>query len=251
MAYVTLNRPRVLNVYNMQMRDELYQVLQAVRDDPHVQGAVLTGAGDRAFCAGADLTEFGTAPSQAIARQVRWERDVWGLFCDIDKPLVAALLGYVLGSGIEMAALCDFRVASEEAVFGMPETALGMIPAAGGTQTLPRLLGPSRSLDLLLTARRFSAQEALEMGFLTRVVPRHRLLDAAQALLATVLGGDIEAVRAAKRVVNEGMDMPLAEALALERHVAQWLLTKRAGHRSTGKTDMRQQGVGENCATPA
>ena len=132
MARLTLNRPRRLNAYNVAMRDELYALLEAVRDDPEVRAVVLSGAGERAFCAGADLSEFGTAPSQVVARAVRWERDVWGLFLAIDKPIVAALHGYVIGSGVEMACLCDLRVASEDATFAMPETALGMAPAAGG-----------------------------------------------------------------------------------------------------------------------
>ncbi|MDO8751283.1 MAG: enoyl-CoA hydratase/isomerase family protein, partial [Dehalococcoidia bacterium] len=141
LAMLTLNRPEVLNAYNVAMRDEMYEALEAIRDDPEVRAAILCGAGERAFCAGADLTEFGTAPSQAIARQVRWERDVWGLFVSLDIPLVAAVHGFVLGSGLEMALLCDIRIAAEDAIFGLPETSLGMLPAAGGTQTLPRVIG--------------------------------------------------------------------------------------------------------------
>jgi len=102
-GYVTLNRPGALNAYNLQMRDELYQVLGAIKDDPEVRVVIFKGAGEKAFCAGADLTEFLTAPSPIIARQVRWERDVWGLFLSIDKPLICALHGYVLGDGIEIA----------------------------------------------------------------------------------------------------------------------------------------------------
>ena len=122
-ARLTLNRPRRLNAYNVAMRDELFTLLEAVRDDAEVRAVVLSGAGERAFCAGADLSEFGTAPSQAVARAVRWERDVWGLFLAIEKPIVAALHGYVIGSGVEMACLCDMRIASEDATFAMPETA--------------------------------------------------------------------------------------------------------------------------------
>ena len=120
-AHIVLNRPRRINAYNMQMRDEMYQALEAVRDDPGVRVAILRGEGERGFCAGADLSEFGTAPSQVVARQVRWERDIWGLFLSIEKPLIAALHGYVIGSGIEMACLCDIRIASEDTVFSMPE----------------------------------------------------------------------------------------------------------------------------------
>ena len=220
-AVVTLNRPRVLNAYNMEMRDDLYQVMQAVRDDPDVQGAVITGAGKRAFCAGADLAEFGTAPSQAIARQVRWERDIWGLFLSIQKPLVAAVHGFVLGSGVEVALLCDLRIAAEDSIFGMPEVTLGMIPAAGGTQTLPRMIGLAPALDLLLTARRIDAQEALRLGLVHRVVPRERLLEEAMNLLRRVLAPGLEVVAAAKRALAEGGELPLERALELEHRLAQ------------------------------
>src|SRR3989338_1234366 len=150
-GYVTLNRPKALNAYNIRMRDEIYQVLAAVKEDDDVRVVILKGAGEKAFCAGADLTEFLTAPSPIIARQVRCERDVWGLFLSITKPLIAALHGYVLGDGVEMALCCDIRVASEDARFGTPEMGLGIIPAAGGSQTLPRVIGRAPALEMLLT----------------------------------------------------------------------------------------------------
>ena len=140
-AYVTLNRPQALNVYNIQMRDDLYEVLSAIKDDPEVRVAIFKGAGEKAFCAGADLSEFLTAPTPVIARQVRFGRDVWGLFLSLPQPLIAAVHGYVLGSGIEIALCCDIRIASEDVRFGLPEVGLGIIPAAGGTQTLPRAIG--------------------------------------------------------------------------------------------------------------
>ena len=226
-AWITLNRPQVLNVYNIAMRDELYQVLEAARDDPEVQGAILHGAGERAFCAGADLTEFGTAPSQAIARKVRWQRDVWGLFRSIEKPLVAAMHGYVLGSGMEMALLCDIRIAADHAVFGLPELALGIMPAAGATQTLPRIVGRGLALDMLLTGRRLTAAEAYDHGLVNRVVPHQGLLQEAQAFLGQVLERDMQAVQYAKRAVVQGMDLPLLQALELEAHLATQLLARR------------------------
>ena len=225
-AWITLNRPRVLNVYNVAMRDDLYQVLEAVRDDPEVEGVILSGAGERAFCAGADLSEFGTAPSQAIARRVRWQRDVWGLFHTMEKPLIAAMHGYVLGSGLEMALLCDIRIASEEALFGLPELVLGLIPAAGATQTLPRIIGQGLALDMLLTGRRLTATEAYDRGLVTRVVPREALLQEAQALLGRVLEQDTLAVRYAKRAVAQGMDLPLPQALELEGRLATQLIDR-------------------------
>ena len=152
-AEIALNRPRRLNAYNMQMRDDMQQALEAVRDDSDVRCLVLRGEGERAFCAGADLTEFGSAPSRVIARQVRWERDVWGLFLSLDKPIVAAMHGFVIGSGLEMAMLCDIRIASEDAVFGLPEAALGMLPAAGGTQTIPAHGGQVQGVGGVLEQR--------------------------------------------------------------------------------------------------
>ena len=219
-AVVTLNRPDAVNAFSVRMRDELWEVLTAVRDDPDVRGMLLQGAGERGFCAGADLTEFGTAPSQAIARAVRWERDLWGLLLGMPKPTVAALHGYCLGSGLEMAALCDVRVAADDAVFGMPEASLGLVPAAGGTQLLPRLLGPGRALELLLSGRRFGAEEALAYGLVSEVVARSELTAAATALLRRVLRAPDRALAAAKRAIADGADLPLAAALDLERRLA-------------------------------
>ena len=199
MAVITLNRPRVLNAHNMQMRDDLYQALEAVRDDPGVNSVLLRGEGERAFCTGADLTEFGTAPSRVIARQVRWERDLWGLFLAIDRPIVAALHGFVIGSGVEMALLCDLRVAAEDAVFGMPEAALGMIPVAGGTQTLPRTLGAPRALEALLGGDRIPAARARDMGLVHRVTPRESLLEEALAMARRLAELPAQPVRAVKR----------------------------------------------------
>ena len=219
-AVLTLDRPEALNAFNVQMRDDVYAVLKAVRDDPDVRGLLVRGAGERAFCVGADLKEFGSAPSQAIARQARWERDVWGLWLTIDKPTVAAIHGYCLGSGVEIASVCDLRVAADDAVFGMPEVSLGLIPAAGGTQLLPRLLAPGRALDILLTGRRFTATDALRYGFITSAVPVDQLESAAMALLRTALQAPSSALTAAKRAVREGLDLPLAQGLALERRLA-------------------------------
>ena len=219
-AEIALNRPRVLNAHNMQMRDDLYEALEAVRDDPDVNSVLLRGEGNRAFCTGADLTEFGTAPSRVIARQVRWERDLWGLFLAIDRPIVAALHGFVIGSGVEMALLCDLRIASEDAVFGMPEAALGLIPAAGGTQTLPRTLGAPRALQALLGGERIPASRAVAFGLAHRVTPRERLLEEARAMARRLAELPAQPVRAVKRVMLRGMDLPLERALDAELRLA-------------------------------
>ena len=219
-AQIVLNRPRVLNAHNMQMRDDIYQVLGAIQDDPDVRCVVLRGEGERAFCTGADLSEFGTAPSRVIARQVRWERDMWGLFLAIDKPIVAALHGYVLGSGLEMALLCDLRIASEDAVFGMPEAALGMIPVASGTQMLPRTLGIPRALGMLLSNERLDASRALEVGLVHRLVSRELLLKEATSLARQLAGSPAYLLKAVKEAIRRGLDMSLGQALDLELQLA-------------------------------
>lgn len=220
LAFITLNRPHVINAYNVKMRDELWEALQAVRDDSDVRAVVLSGAGDRGFCAGADLTEFGSAPSQAIARQVRFERGLWELWLTIPKPFVAALHGFVLGSGMEMALLCDLRVASPDASFGLPEVGLGMVPAAGGTQTFPRLVGMPQALLALLTARRYTANEALRMGLAHAVVERAKLLPTAERLARRLARQPPHAMALAREALLRGADVPLPQALELEERLA-------------------------------
>lgn len=219
-AWITLNRPQRLNTLSVAMRDDLWEVMQAVRDDPEVNVAVFWGAGDRAFCAGADLTEFLTAPPAALARQVRYARDLWGMLTAFPKPLIAAIHGYCLGSGCEIALCCDLRVCSDDAQFGLPETGLGIIPAAGGSQTLPRTVGVAHALSMVLTGDRIDAQEALRIRFVQRVVPRSKLSSTVEAWVRRLAGFDQGVVRRAKAAVLRGMDMPLADGLALERRLA-------------------------------
>ena len=226
-GYVTLNRPEALNAYNMQMRDEIYQVLGAIRDDPEVKVAIFKGAGGKAFCAGADLTEFLTAPSPAVARQVRWERDVWGLFLSITKPLIAALHGYVLGSGIEIALCCDIRLASEDAQFGLPEVGLGILPAAGGSQTLPRAIGQGLATEMLLTGRWLKAEEALRLKLVNRVVPSTELLTEAKKLARQIKAHNPLAVSYAKQAVTRGLDLGLEQGLELETRLGHHLSFRR------------------------
>ena len=223
-GYVTLNRPDALNSYNLRMRDELYQVLGAIKDDAEVKVTIFRGAGERAFCAGADLSEFLTAPSPIIARQVRWERDIWGLFLSITKPLIAALHGYVLGSGIEIALCCDIRLASEDAQFGLPEPGLGIIPAAGATQTLPRVIGRAKALEILLTGRWIKAEEAHYLKLVNRVVSRNELLPEAERLARKIADFDPVAVSYAKQAVTRGLDLSLEEGLELEARLAGFII---------------------------
>jgi enoyl-CoA hydratase/carnithine racemase len=202
------------------MRDEVYQVLQAIKADDEVHAAIIKGAGDKAFCAGADLKEFLTAPSVIKARQIRLIRDLWRLFLSVPQPLIAALNGYVLGSGIEIALYCDLRIATPETVFGLPEVSLGILPAAGGTQTLPRILGLSNALDMLLTGKRLTGQEAFDKGLVSRIVPREKLLTTADEVANRIASYNPRAVRNAKQAVIKGMDLTLDQGLDLEWRLA-------------------------------
>jgi enoyl-CoA hydratase/carnithine racemase len=220
-AYVTLNRPQALNAFSVRMRDDLHEILSAIKEDDEVRVAVLKGAGDKAFCAGADLKEFLTAPSVVKARRIRAVRDLWRLFLSMPQPLIAALHGYILGSGIEIALFCDLRIASEDVVFGLPEVGLGILPAAGGTQTLPRIMGMAGALDMLLTGRRLNGQEALQMGLVNRLLPRSELMKTVDEMAQRIASYDTAAVRNAKQAVKQGMDMSLAQGLDLEWRLAE------------------------------
>ncbi len=222
-AYVTLNRPHALNVYTIQMRDDLFEVLSAIKDDSDVRVVIFKGAGEKAFCAGADLTQFLTAPSPTVARQVRFGRDVWGLFLSIPQPLIAAVHGYVLGSGMEIALCCDIRIASEDVRFGLPEVGLGIIPAAGGTQTLPRIIGRARALEMLLTNHWVTGPEAYDIGLVNKVVARDQLLPTAQEMAGKIASIDPAVVRKAKEAVVRGLDLSLSDGLYLEKRLASGL----------------------------
>jgi len=224
-AWVTLNRPEVLNAINMRMRDDLWETAHAVRDDPDVRAVIFKGAGERAFCAGADLSEFGTAPSYVESRRARRERDLWGFLLSLDKLLIAAIHGYALGAGVELPMCCDIRIASEDAKLGLPEVSLGYIPSAGGTQTLPRHVPPGVAMQMILTGDPIDAATALRYGLVQRVVPRERLFDEAESIARRVVRNGPLAVRLAKRAVMEGIEMPLSQGLALESRLAQRALT--------------------------
>jgi enoyl-CoA hydratase/carnithine racemase len=226
-AYITLNRPKALNAYNIKMRDELYEVLGAIKDDPDVDVVILKAAGEKAFCAGADLTEFLTAPAPVFARKARFDRDIWGRFLSVGQPVIAALHGYVLGSGIEMSLCCDIRLATDDARFGLPEPGLGIIPAAGGSQTLPRTIGQAAALEILLSGRWIGAIEALHLNLVNRVLPRADLLPEAEKLARKIQSFNRQAVRFIKQAVWRGLDLPLAEGLALETTLAKRLAASK------------------------
>lgn len=219
-AFVTLDRPERLNAVSMAMRDALWGVLTALRDDPTVRCAVFAGAGDRAFSAGADITEFGSAPGLMDARAARQQRDLWGVMSTLPVPLIAAIHGFAYGAGCEMSLYCDLRVASEDARFALPEVTLGYIPSAGGTQTVPRHAPRSEALRMVTSGEPLSAAEALRAGLVHSVVRREDLMPTARAWAKRIAAADPVATRAAKRAILEGIDLPLADGLALERRLA-------------------------------
>lgn len=220
-AWVTLNRPESLNAINMRMRDELWGLIQAARDDPDVRAVIFKGAGDKAFSAGADVSEFGTAPSYVEARRARRERDLWALMLSLDKLLIAAIHGYALGAGIELPMCCDLRIASEDARFGLPEVTLGYIPSAGGTQTLPRHVPAGIAMRMVLSGEQIDAQTAYRYGLVQKVVPREKLYEEAEALARRVMTRPPPLVGLAKRAILEGDELPLGQALALEANLVQ------------------------------
>lgn len=218
-VWLTLDRPERLNAVSLAMRDDLWGALTLLRDDPTVRCAVLHGAGDRAFSAGADITEFGTAPTILDAREARRARDLWDVMSTLPVPLVAALHGFAYGAGLEMSLYCDIRIAAEDARFALPEVTLGYIPSAGGTQTAPRHLQRSDALRLVTSGDPLTAAEAFEAGLVHAVVRRDQLLETARSWAQRIASRPQEATRAAKRAILEGIDLPLADGLALERRL--------------------------------
>lgn len=219
-AWLTLNRPGVLNAMNMAVRDELWTLLHAVRDDPDVRVAVIEGAGDRAFSAGADISEFGTAPSYVEARRARRDRDLWGLMLSIHKPFVAAIHGFAFGAGCELPLLCDIRIASDDATFALPEVTLGYIPSAGGTQTLSRTIPPGIAREMIYTGAPIDAARALRIGLVSCVVPRARLHDEAAAIAAELAALPPAALAAAKEALLLAGETPLGQGLRMEAAIA-------------------------------
>lgn len=223
-AYITLNRPQVLNAYNIKMRDELYEVLNAIKGDSEVRVGIVKGAGEKAFCAGADLSEFLTAPPPVFARRARFARDIWGVFMSVPQPIIAAIHGYVLGSGLEIALFCDMRIASDDVQFSVPEMGLGIITAAGASQTLPRAVNRGPAMEMLLSGRWVKAAEAMRLRLVNRVVPRAELLPTAERLAETIKSLGRLQVQCIKESVVRGMDMSLDEGLDLEARLAARLL---------------------------
>lgn len=221
-AWVTLNRPDRLNAYNVAMRDAFFETLSAIHDDPEIRAMVLRGAGS-AFSTGGDVSEFGQAPSPLAARWIRFRRDVWGRLRSLAIPTVAAVHGFTVGGGLEMALLCDVVIAAEDSRFCLPETGLGMVPGVAGTQTAPRRLKPGWALDLCITGRWIDAHQALFVGLVAKVVPRKVLDHTAYRYARRMSRNSYEATAITKLAVWEGLNCSLRQGLELETRLARRL----------------------------
>jgi enoyl-CoA hydratase len=215
-AYVTLNRPNVLNALNQRAISELTRAFLDAQSDPAVRGVILTGAGDRAFIAGADISELARASPVDAKRQTHEGQALFNLIEGLGKPIVAAVNGLALGGGCEAAMACTLRIAAANAKFGQPEVKLGLIPGFGGTQRLPRLVGKGRALQIILTGEMIAADEAYRIGLVNEVVEPQGLIRRAEEILAQIYASAPLAVRFALEAVNQGLGGPLAEGLAVE-----------------------------------
>jgi enoyl-CoA hydratase len=215
-AYVTVNRPKVLNALNAQTWKDLRAAFEDVQGDGAVRGAILTGAGDKAFIAGADISELAHVTAVEAEESSSYGQAVLDLIENLGKPVVAAVNGFALGGGCETAMACTVRVASENAKYGQPEVKLGLLPGGGGTQRLPRLVGKGRALQLILSGEMISAQDAWRIGLVNEVVRAADLITRAETVLKGILANGPVAIRYALEAVNRGMEMSQREGLALE-----------------------------------
>jgi enoyl-CoA hydratase/carnithine racemase len=224
-ATITLDRPDVLNAMNNPMRAQLLEIFTRLRTDDAVKAVVVTGAGDRAFCAGADIREFLEPPTPTHFREARKRLDFRAEMERCSQPIIAAIRGFALGGGLELALACDIRIAAEDAHLGLTEINLAIIPGGGGTQRLPRLVGRGKALEMILTGMRVPAAEALRIGLVERVVPVAELMSAAQALARQIADKAPIALRYAKEAVVGGLGLPLADGIRLENDLATLLRT--------------------------
>jgi enoyl-CoA hydratase/carnithine racemase len=215
-AYVTVNRPKVLNALNTPTWADLRTAFEDARDDATVLGVILTGAGDKAFIAGADIGELAHATAVDAEQSSRFGQNVLDLIETLGKPVIAAINGFALGGGCETAMACTIRIAVDSAKFGQPEVRLGLLPGGGGTQRLPRLVGKGRALQLILSGEMISAQEAYRIGLVNEVVPAANLIGRAEQILKQIASNAPVSVRLSLEAVNRGMDTSQSEGFALE-----------------------------------
>jgi enoyl-CoA hydratase/carnithine racemase len=215
-AYVTVNRPKVLNALSQRTWEDLRSAFELARTDADVRGVILTGAGDKAFIAGADIGELSRITAVEAETSSSYGQEVLNFVENLGKPVIAAVNGFALGGGCETAMACTIRVAAESAKFGQPEVKLGVIPGGGGTQRLPRLVGKGRALQLILSGEIISAQEAWRIGLVNEVVPGADLIKRAEAILKQIQSNAPLAVKYSLEAVNRGLETSQAEGQSLE-----------------------------------
>jgi enoyl-CoA hydratase/carnithine racemase len=215
-AYVTVNRPTVLNALNTPTWTDLETAFADAKADASVHGVILTGAGDKAFIAGADISELADVDAYGAEESSRFGQGVLDLVEDLGKPVIAAINGFALGGGCETAMACTIRIAAQHAKFGQPEVKLGLLPGGGGTQRLPRLVGKGRALQLILTGETISAQEAYRIGLVNEVVPAAGLIERAETILKQIMANAPIAVKFSLEAANKRLETSQGEGLALE-----------------------------------
>jgi enoyl-CoA hydratase len=215
-GYVTLNRPDALNCFNYETLKALEEVVESIHLDRDVRVVIFTGAGEKAFSAGADLKERKTLNEMEVRRNVKKIRDVFNAVADLPQPTIAAVNGYAFGGGFELMLACDFRIAVQEAVMGLTELSWAIIPGAGGTQRLPRLIGEAKAKELIFTARKITAEEAYHYGLLTKVVAKEELIEASEALAQEMMANGPIALQQAKYAIQHGMSVDLQTGMAIE-----------------------------------
>ena len=222
-ATITLNRPEALNAINMAMRDNLWTFIHAALIDPDVRVLIFRGEGPRAFSAGADISEFGTAPSLHESREARRQRDLWALLEDLPIPTIAALHGFCFGAGVELPLYCDLRIAAEDTRIGLPEVTLGYIPSAGGTQLMPRIAPAGAARGLILSGEPIDAQRALAWDIVHRVVPADDLDATVDAIASRLAAAHPDLIAAVKRSIRRGLDLPMSAAIQQDAQTARRL----------------------------
>ncbi|MUK88675.1 enoyl-CoA hydratase [Ornithinibacillus sp. L9] len=215
-AYVTINREKALNCFNFETLQNLQQVIEQIHIDPEIQVVIITGAGQKAFSAGADLKERKTLTETEVRRNVKKIRDVFNQIAQLPQPTIAAVNGYAFGGGFELILACDFAIAVSGAQMGLTETSWAIIPGAGGTQRLPRLVGEMKAKELILTAKKLTAEEALELGVLLQVVDEGELLSTCEQLARDIMKNGPIAVKQAKHAIIQGMNTDIQTGLEIE-----------------------------------
>jgi enoyl-CoA hydratase len=215
-AVVTIDNPSALNALNAPTLAQLEKAFDELAKHQDVKGVIITGAGEKAFVAGADISEFLPLNGETVAEFMRRGQRIFNKIENFDKPVIAAVNGFALGGGNELAMCCDIRIAAENAVFGQPEVNLGILPGYGGTQRLPRLIGPGKAKEIIFADERIKAQEAWRIGLVQRVVPNGQAVEEARKLMKKILGKGPVAVRMAKKAIQEGFDRSLEDGEKIE-----------------------------------